>query len=33
MKVENFDPSASVLVARRDVSNVKIEKNLNKVRK
>jgi len=33
MKVENFDPSVSVLVARGDVSNLKIEENLNKVTK
>jgi hypothetical protein len=31
MKVENFDLSANLLVARGDVSNVKIGENLNKV--
>jgi hypothetical protein len=33
MKVEIFDLNANLLVARRDVSNVKIEENLNKVKK
>jgi hypothetical protein len=32
MKVENFDPSANVLVARREKSNINIEFDLKKVK-